>query len=86
MRTERSTVTLALAGFCALGALSAVIPAVAVLLLALLGLGVLAGIVAVVVAWRRTRYQAPEPVRHLAIPTNTNRADDIGRTARKEVA
>lgn len=78
--SERTLVTLALAGFCALGVLSAVVPLVAIVLLGVLILGALAGIVAVVVAWRRTRYQAPEPVRHLAAPTNTD------STARKEVA
>jgi hypothetical protein len=53
--TEARTVTLALAGFCALGALSAAIPALAIALLVLLALGLLAGTVAVIAAWRRTR-------------------------------
>jgi hypothetical protein len=57
-----------------------VAPAVAIALLVLLGLAVLAGITAMARAWWVTRYQAPEPVRHLAAPTNTN------STTRKEVA
>lgn len=56
---EGFTVALVLAGFCALGVLSAVVPFVAVVLLVLLGLGSVAGLVALVVAWFGTR---PEPV------------------------
>lgn len=63
MRTERSLVGRALLGFCALGVLSAAVPAVGLVLLAVLGLALLGGLVALVRAWYVTRFEVPEPVR-----------------------
>jgi len=79
MNTERTNVMLALAAFCALGALSALVPAIAVTLLVLLGVGVLAGIGAVIRAWWRTR---PEP-----LPTDHPHAHQAASTVTlREVA
>jgi hypothetical protein len=79
--SERSAVMLALAGFCALGALSAIVPAVAVALLVLLGLGVLAGIAAVIRAWHRTRPGTEPQLRRV-----TRSHTPLGPVEYKEVA
>jgi hypothetical protein len=68
MHTERSLVTRALLAFCALGAVSAAIPLVA---LVLLGLLVLAGLGAagwLIRAWHTTRFETPEPVHRVPAP------------------
>lgn len=79
---EGFTVALALAGFCALGVLSAVVPAVAVVLLVLLGLAVLAGLVLLALAWFGTR---PEPVPTDDAPHHTT-ASTATSAALREVA